>query len=357
MKGIVLTGGFGTRLRPITYTNQKQLIPIANKPCVYYAIEDLVHAGIKEIGVIFGPNEQQVKETIGDGSRWDVEITYIHQDLPRGLAHAASITKEFVGDDPFIMYLGDNILKGGIKDFVDNFASSDASASIMLTEVDDPQQFGIAELDTNGVVKRLIEKPKSPPSNLALVGIYGFRNAIFDAVRSIKPSWRDEFEITDAIQWLLEHNHEVTYSTVQGWWKDTGKPEDILEANQLILDTIKSSNNGTIEDGATLTGRVKIGKGTIIKNGATIRGPSIIGDNCTIGPSVYIGPYTSVGNGVTIENSDIDFSIIFDDATISGINGIRDSMIGTGCKISTNRENGSKSNKFTIGDHSEVFLI
>jgi len=351
----VLTGGFGTRLRPLTHTNQKQLIPIANKPIVFYAIEDLIEAGITDIGIIFGPNEEQVKETIGDGSRWGIKITYIHQDYPRGLAHAALITENFVGNDSFVMYLGDNVLKGGIKEFVNNFEKSKASASIMLTEVKNPQDFGVAEIDSNDNVVRLVEKPKIPKSNLALVGIYGFSSEIYTAVRSIKPSWRNELEITDALQWLIENNHNVIYSKVIGWWKDTGKQEDILEANQLILDSLDTKIESMLLEDTNISGRVSIGKNTTISENTTIRGPCIIGNGCTIGPNVYIGPYTSIGNKVEIKNSDIDFSIVFDESVIMDVRNVRDSIIGTGCKINSKHNNGS-SNKFVIGDHSEIFL-
>jgi len=357
MKGIVLTGGFGTRLRPITYTNQKQLIPVANKPIVFYAIEDLVEAGIKDIGIIFGPNEEQVKNTIGNGERWGANITYIKQDYPRGLAHAALITEDFVDGDSFVMYLGDNILKGGIKEFVERFKDSGADASILLTEVNNPQQFGIAELDEKGNVKHLVEKPKDPSSNLALVGIYGFTPSIYEAARSIKLSWRDELEITDAIQWLIEKRKKVACSKVTGWWKDTGKPEDILEANQLVLDSIKREVLGTISKKAEVTGRVKIGKNTVIEKGTAIRGPCIIGEDCKIGPNVFIGPYTSIGNNVTLKNTEIEFSIVFNNAVINGSKRIRDSMIGNGCKITSNNGAIGSANKFILGDHSELELV
>lgn len=356
MKGLVLTGGFGTRLRPITYTSQKQLIPIANKPIIFYAIEDLVEAGITEIGIIFGPNKEQVMDTIGNGERWNVTITYIEQDYPRGLAHAVMIAEDFIKDDSFVMYLGDNLLKEGITTFVNDFEKADCEASILLTHVKNPHLFGVAVLDEKGNIVKLIEKPKEPPSDLALVGIYAFKKTIFKAVNSIKPSWRNELEITDAIQWLMDNNYTVNASITKDWWKDTGKPEDILEANHLILDSISKKIEGKIEEDVQLRGRIKVEKGTILKNGTVIRGPCIIGKNCHIGPNTYIGPYTAVGDNVTIVNTEVESSIIMDDTQISDSKRILDSLIGKGCEITASKTAVPKGHTFILGDHSHIIF-
>ncbi len=356
MKGLVLTGGFGTRLRPITHTSQKQLIPVANKPIVFYAIEDLVEAGITDIGVVYGPNKEQVMETIGNGERWGVSITYIEQKYPKGLAHAVLISQEFIQDDPFVMYLGDNLLKEGIQQFVQEFERSGCAANILLTHVRNPQQFGVAKLDDNGNVVQLIEKPKDPPSDLALVGIYAFRAPVFEAVNNISPSWRDELEITDAIQWLMDHGHSINASITEHWWKDTGKPEDILEANHLILDGISTTNNGMVEEGVKIRGRVSLGKGSVIKEGCVLSGPCVIGKNCTVGPNAYIGPYTSIGNNVTIQETEVESSIVMNNTKIIDGKRIFDSLIGSGCEINSSSNTLPKGHKLILGDNSQVEL-
>ncbi|MFQ6119002.1 MAG: glucose-1-phosphate thymidylyltransferase, partial [Methanosarcinales archaeon] len=263
MKGLILSGGYGTRLRPLTYSQQKQLIPVANKPVLFYSIEDVIEAGIKDIGIVVGPNKEQVIETV-ESKEWNANIDFIYQGEPKGLAHAILISEEFL-DGPFVMYLGDNILKGGIVEHVERFKRLKADASILLTPVENPEQFGCAELNEDGTVKRLIEKPKKPPSNLALAGIYLFNTPIFEAVRSIKPSWRNELEITDAIQYLIDNDYKVDSMIVKGWWKDTGKPEDILMANHLVLDELEPFNKGKL-DNSSIKGRVGIEEGTSIKD-------------------------------------------------------------------------------------------
>ncbi|MBU6998427.1 MAG: glucose-1-phosphate thymidylyltransferase [Theionarchaea archaeon] len=356
MKGLVLTGGFGTRLRPITYTSQKQLIPIANKPIVFYAIEDLVEAGITDIGVIYGPNKDQVMATIGTGERWGASITYIEQEYPKGLAHAVLIAKDFIGEEPFVMYLGDNLLKEGITAFVKDFQNSQCEASILLTHVKNPHLFGVAQLDDSGGIIRLIEKPKEPPSDLALVGIYAFRKTIFEAVRSITPSWRNELEITDAIQWLLDKGYPVNASITGDWWKDTGKPDDILEANHLVLDGIKRDIQGQIDDTAEVRGRIQVGPRTQVKEGTVLRGPLIIGEDCVIGPNTYIGPFTSIGNNVVIKNTEVESSIVMDDTVISDGERIFDSLIGRGCEISSSRTRVPRGYTLVLGDNSQIVV-
>ena len=283
MKGLILSGGYGTRLRPITYSQQKQLIPVANKPILFYAIEDVIEAGAKEIGIIVGPNKEQVIETV-ESENWDAKIDFIYQDEPKGLAHTILVAEDFL-DDEFVMYLGDNILREGIVKHVKKFKENKHDASIMLTEVQNPEQFGIAELNEDGTIKRLVEKPKVPPSNLALVGIYCFKSVILEACKSIKPSWRNELEITDALQWLIDNRYQVGWTKVSGWWKDTGKPEDILEANRLILEDIQAKKEGTAEN-SRIIGRVIIENGVEVKD-SVVKGPSLIGKNCMIQNFLY----------------------------------------------------------------------
>jgi glucose-1-phosphate thymidylyltransferase len=353
MKGLILSGGHGTRLRPLTHTGPKQLIPIANKPVLYYAIEDLKEAGVTEIGLILGTNmPEKVQEAVGDGSRFGVNITYIMQGEPKGLAHAVAVAQEFVGDESFIMYLGDNILKSGITEFVEGFEDSDYQARILLQPVENPRQFGVAELDNNGNVINLVEKPEHPKSDLALVGIYLFKSSIFEAITQIKPSWRGELEITDAIQQLLNSNLKVDSHIVRGWWKDTGKPEDVLDANHLILDMLESQINGEVEDGAKISGRVFIGKGSRIKKNTVIRGPVSIGENCEI--DAYIGPYTSIGDNSVIKGGEIESSIVVGDAVIKCNERIIDSLIGNHSHIISMENSLPKGYRFIIGENSLV---
>jgi len=272
MKALILSGGHGTRLRPLTYSQQKQLIPVANKPVLFYAIEDVIKVGIKDIGIIVGPNKEQVIETVRSAN-WDANIEFIYQGEPKGLAHAILCAEEFLDNEEFVMYLGDNILRDGIVEHANKFRKLNPDALILLTEVEEPQRFGVAELDENGRIKRLIEKPKVPPSNYALVGVYFFKPVIIEACKNIKPSWRNELEITDAIQWLIDNGYRVEASIVTGWWKDTGKPEDILEANRLILDDIRSKNEGKVEN-SRIMGRVVIERRVVIKD-SVIKGPCI----------------------------------------------------------------------------------
>ena len=348
MKGLILAGGHGTRLRPLTYSQQKQLIPVANKPILFYALEDVIEAGAKKIGIIVGPNKEQVRATV-ESENWDAGIDFIYQEEPKGLAHTILVAKEFL-DEPFVMYLGDNILREGIEKHAKKFEENKNDASIMLTEVENPRQFGIAELNDDGTIKRLIEKPKHPPSNLALVGIYFFKPVILEACKRIKPSWRNELEITDAIQWLIDNGYKVGWTKVEGWWKDTGKTEDILEANRLILDGIQMKNEGTAKD-SRIIGRVIIEKGVEVKD-SIVKGPSLIGGGCMIKNS-YIGPYTSVGNNCVIEDTEIEDSIVMDNSEILGGGRIIESLIGKEVKI-RRREELPNGRKLIVGDDSEI---
>jgi len=358
MKGLILSGGHGVRLRPLTYSQQKQLIPIANKPILFYCIQDLIDAGIHSIGIVVGPNEEQVISEV-TAQEWDAEFEFITQDRPGGLAHAVKISQQFLGDDRFVMYLGDNILLGGIKGFVDDFRRSDAKASLLLTKVDHPEQYGVALVNEQGkVILQLLEKPKNPPSNLCIVGIYCLTPEIFEAIESIKPSWRGELEITDALHWLILQGRPVTYDLVSGWWKDTGKPEDLIDANRLVLDALPGMNgNGACLENvknSTVSGRCRIGKNTVIKDGSVIRGPVIIGDDCIIS-NTYLGPYTSIGNSSVLSNTEIEDSIIMEGAAISNTERIVESLIGKNVTIARDGRLPAGS-KFVIGDNSNVTI-
>ncbi len=357
MKGVILHGGHGTRLRPLTHTGPKQLIPVANKPISQYVLEDVRDAGIEEIAIILGDlYPEKVREYYGDGSDFGVKITYIPQGEPRGIAQAVGLVKDFVGDDSFVVYLGDNILRGGIARFVEKFSNGDYDSMILLTEVKEPQRFGVAEFDGNGKLKRLVEKPKIPPSNYALTGIYFFTPVIFEMIAQLKPSWRGEYEITDAIQMLIERGYNVGYDFVTGWWKDTGTPEDILEANRLVLDEIEPEIKGVVEDDTCVQGRVFVDEGSVIKKGALVRGPCAIGKNTVIESGVYIGPYTSVGNNVTIKRGEIEGCVIMDDCVIDVNERIVDSLIGPHSYISTNTHTKPSGRRFVLGERSRVEL-
>jgi len=349
MKGLILSGGHGTRLRPLTYSQQKQLIPISNKPILFYTIEDLIEAGVKDIGIIIGPNKEQVIEAVKKAN-FKAKITFIEQDAPRGLAHAVLISEDFIGNDPFVMYLGDNLLRNGIISYSKEFLKGNMDASILLTEYENPTMFGCAELNSDGTVKRLIEKPKNPPSNLILVGVYFFRPSIFEAVKKIKPSWRGELEITDAIQYLIDKKYNVHSQIVKGWWKDTGKTEDILEANRLILEDMPMKVEENIK--CKIIGKAIVGKDAQIDEKSLIKGPVIIGKNCIIKKS-QIGPFTSIGDGCKIINSNIEDSIVMENTSVINSGKIIESLIGRDVKIERNVKI-PKGITFIIGDNSEV---
>ncbi|ARM74647.1 glucose-1-phosphate thymidylyltransferase [Acidianus manzaensis] len=355
MKGLILSGGLGTRLRPLTYTGNKHTISIANKPMVLYALEDLLEAGITDIGVILGPMKEGIINIISDGSKYGAKITYIQQEEPLGLAHAVKTAREYLQDEEFTMHLGDNLLQDGITEFTKKYYETNADAVIGVTEVKDPRQYGVVVLEGDKV-KRLIEKPKEPPSNLALVGIYVFSPEIHKYIEKLKPSWRGEYEITDAIQLMINDGKKVEAIKVKGWWKDTGKPEDLIEANQLILDKITTEIKGQINEKAKIEGRVKIGENTIIGENVRIRGPAIIGKNCIIGPNVYIGPYTSIDDDSSIKNIEIENSIVMKGVRIDGMPyRISDSIIGNEATISS-FTTLPKNIKLIIGDRSQIYF-
>jgi glucose-1-phosphate thymidylyltransferase len=354
MKALILSGGKGTRLRPITYTGAKQLVPVANKPILFYTIEAVKAAGISDIGIVVGDTHEEVETAVGSGKRWGVKVTYIHQEAPLGLAHAVKISQDFIKDDAFVMYLGDNLIKDGITSFVDDYRASDANAQILLAHVPNPQSFGVAELE-GGHVVRLIEKPKQPPTDLALVGVYMFDPTIFEAVNAIKLSARGELEITDAIQYLVDHGYKVNSHVISGWWKDTGKLEDMLEANRIILDGIERDVHGEVDKESEIAGRVKIGRGSRIVN-SCVRGPAIIGDECII-ESAFIGPYTSINDRCKIISSEVEHSIVLEDSQILGIGSrLEDSLIGKNVRIDKDHKI-PEAYRMMVGDNSAVSVI
>ena len=351
MKGLILSGGRGTRLRPLTYTSAKQLVPVANKPVLFYGIEALAAAGIREIGIVVGDTQAEIRAAVGDGSAWGVRVTYIEQDAPRGLAHAVLISEPFIGQDPFVMYLGDNLLNKGITALAEEFVRERPAAQILLAHVPDPQMFGVAELE-NGRVVRLIEKPEVPKSDLALVGVYMFSSAVFEAVKSIRPSFRNELEITDAIQHLIDRGLEVRPHIVDGWWKDTGKLEDMLEANRLILDTIERRIDGQVDADSRIEGKVIIEPGATVEH-SVVRGPVIIGARAKI-VHAYVGPFTSIMNDAEIRDSEVEHSIVLEGSCISDLaTRVADSLIGKNVKIYRIPVKPS-AYRFMLGDNSEV---
>jgi glucose-1-phosphate thymidylyltransferase len=357
MKGVLLSGGTGSRLRPITHTGPKQLVPVANKPVLQYAIEDFKEAGITEIGVVLGhKGREEIQTLLGDGSDYGVDITYIVQGDPLGLAHAAGCAREFVGDDDFVMYLGDNLFKEGITDLVESFQAGDYEAGIALQEVDNPSAFGIADLDAEGNVTRLIEKPDDPPTNFALIGIYVFSSKVFDAIETLEPSWRGELEITDAIQTLLEDGYAINSHVVEGWWKDTGKPEDILHANHLVLEDLSPTLAGTVEDGAEISGRIDLPESSTIRAGAVVRGPVSIAENTVIEAGTYIGPYTSIGADCTIANTHIENTVVIGNSQITTSGKIVDSLIGRGAQVGSAEGLLPDGQRLVVGENSNLKL-
>jgi len=357
MKGVLLSGGTGSRLRPITHTGPKQLVPVANKPVLEYAIEDFKDAGITEIGVVLGhKGRDEIQALLGDGSKYGVDITYIVQGNPLGLAHAAGCAREFVGTDDFVMYLGDNILKSGVADLVNSFESGEYGAGIALQEVDNPAAFGIADVDEHGTVTELIEKPDEPPTNLALIGMYVFSPAVFDAIDDLEPSWRGELEITDAIQHLLQDGYEIDSHVVTGWWKDTGKPEDILEANRLVLEDKQLTAAGIIESGAETDGRIELAQSSVIEDGAVVRGPVSIAENTTIKSGTYVGPYTSIGADSTLDGVHIENSVVIGESTITASGRIVDSLLGRGADIESADNLLPEGRRLVVGENSQLKL-
>jgi glucose-1-phosphate thymidylyltransferase len=354
MKGLILSGGKGTRLRPITYTSAKQLVPVANKPVLFRVIEAIHEAGITDIGIVVGDTAAEIKAAVDSGSRWGVRITYIHQEAPLGLAHAVKISQDFLTNDRFVMFLGDNVIEGGISPLIRQFGESDWNAQIVLTRVSNPQQYGVAELKKGRIV-RLVEKPRDPPSNLALVGIYMFDQTIFEAVNAITPSWRGELEITDAIQWLVEGGYTVYPYIHEGWWIDTGKMEDMLDANRLVLEELEPAVTGYVDRDSKLVGKVIIEEGAEIFN-SVIRGPAIIGQDTRIVNS-YIGPFTSIYHHCVVRDSEVEHSIVLEHSHILDIpQRIEDSLVGRNVEI-TRSPLKPRAHKLILGDNSRVGIV
>ena len=354
MKGLILSGGKGTRLRPITYTGAKQLVPVANKPVLFYAIEDLVEAGITEIGIVTGDTGDQIQAAVGDGSQFGASVTYIPQDAPRGLAHGVKISQEFLGEEPFVLFLGDNFIRDGIVSLVDEFRTSGANSQILLYRVANPESFGVADVRGNRII-RVVEKPKVPPSDLAIIGIYMFDHHVFEAIREIKPSARGELEITDTIQVLIDWGLTVVPKIITGWWIDTGKHADMLEANRLILETQEPETLGTVDDKSQVYGRVVIQKGAEVRN-SVIRGPAIIGENTQVIDS-YVGPFSSIYHDCLIQGSEIEHSIILEHSRIVDVpHRIEESLIGRNVEIARSPIK-PRAYKFMLGDYSKVGIL
>ncbi|WP_328364525.1 glucose-1-phosphate thymidylyltransferase [Streptomyces sp. NBC_00445] len=351
MKALVLSGGAGTRLRPITHTSAKQLVPVANKPVLFYGLEAIADAGISEVGIVVGDTADEIREAVGDGSRLGIKVTYIPQEAPLGLAHAVLIAREFLGDDDFVMYLGDNFIVGGITGLVEGFRAERPDAQILLTKVPNPTSFGVAELDGEGRVVGLEEKPKQPKSDLALVGVYLFTPAIHEAVRSIEPSWRGELEITHAIQWLIDEKRDVRSTTISGYWKDTGNVTDMLEVNRSVLETVAPLNEGVVDADSEIIGRVRIEAGARVE-GSRIVGPAIIGAGSVV-EDAYIGPFTSVSEDCRIKDSEIEYSIVLRGSSVIGVRRVEASLIGRDVEVTPAPRNPS-AHRLVLGDHSKV---
>jgi glucose-1-phosphate thymidylyltransferase len=357
VKGLVLAGGAGTRLRPITHTRAKQLVPVANKPILFYGLEAMAAASIKEIGIIVGDTEAEVRAAVGEGSQFGVEVTYIRQEAPLGLAHCVLIAREFLADDDFVMYLGDNLLEQDLLAFVDGFltarnnAAARPSAQILLKRVPDPHRFGIAELDDDGLVVRLVEKPAEPLSDLALVGVYIFDATINEAVRAITPSARGELEITDAIQWLIDHGHQVRTELLTGWWIDTGKLTPLLEANRLLLERLEPRIDGHVDEASTIDGRVIVAAGAQIV-GSTIRGPAAIGPGTRVVNS-FVGPFSAIGAHCEIVNSEVEHSVVMERSRIADIPRLEDSLIGRDAVVSRTQQR-PRALRLMVGDHCQI---
>lgn len=363
MKALVLSGGAGTRLRPITYTSAKQLVPIANKPILFYVLEDIAEAGITDVGMVIGHTGAEVRRAVGDGSRWGINVTYIEQDKPAGLAHAVKVSRAFLGDDDFVMYLGDNLLRTGIagqtKKFVEargraldaNDASKLPAAQILLARVPDPQRFGVVALNDDGSVNYLVEKPADPPSDLALVGVYWFDARVHDAIDALAPSARGELEITEAIQGLIDQGLPVRAEVVDGYWKDLGELDALLEGNRFVLELLQENNQATVDAESRIEGRVEICEGTVVEK-STIRGPVAIGKNVVI-RNAYIGPYTAIADGCHVIEAEIEHSMVLSDSHIVGVGRIEDSLIGKDVELMRS-ERKPRAMRLMVGDHSRI---
>jgi glucose-1-phosphate thymidylyltransferase len=355
IKALILSGGKGTRLRPITNTIPKQLLPVANKPILWYVLDQVREAGITDVGIVISPETGQlIRQSTGDGSKWAAKFTYILQAEPLGLAHAVKTARDFLGDSSFLMFLGDNLIEGGVTTFVQEFQNHSPDALILLKEVADPRLFGVAELNDKGEVIRLVEKPKEPKTNLAVPGVYLFTSQIHEAIDEIKPSWRGELEITDTIQRLIDKGKVIRSHILKGWWLDTGKKDDLLEVNRVVLDDSMVKNiQGKVDSKSQIVGRVEVREGTSIEN-SILRGPASLAENCQIKNS-YIGPFTSVGAGAVVENSSVEHSVILENCHISNIERLSDSVIGRNSKV-VRQERNFKTCRLFVGDDAIIEL-
>jgi glucose-1-phosphate thymidylyltransferase len=351
MKALVLAGGAGTRLRPITYTSAKQLVPVANKPILFYGLEQIRDAGITDIGIIVGDTAAEIEAAIGDGAALGITPTYIRQDQPLGLAHAVLTAADFLGDDDFVMFLGDNLIEGGIGDMVAAFERDRPSAQLLLKRVPDPERFGIAELNDDGSIRQLVEKPQEPPSDLALVGVYLFTAEILAAARRIEPSWRGELEITDAIQQLVDDGSTVRASLVDGWWLDTGKKDELLDANRIVLGTLERRIDGDLDEGSTVVGDVVIEPGARLVR-STVRGPAIIGADAVL-EDVFVGPFTSIAAGSHLERCEVEYSVVLERCQIADIGRLEGSLLGRDVVVRRTSERPA-AHRLMLGDHSHV---
>ncbi|MBI2169528.1 MAG: glucose-1-phosphate thymidylyltransferase [Actinobacteria bacterium] len=354
MKALVLSGGAGTRLRPITHTSAKQLVPLANKPILFYGLEAIAAAGITDVGIIVGDTHADIEAAVGDGSALGISATYIRQEAPLGLAHCVLIARDFLGDDAFVMYLGDNLILGGIGDFVEEFGRDEPNSLVLLTKVEHPEQFGVAEIGDDGTLVRLVEKPKDPPSDLALVGVYLFDRSIHEAVDAIEPSWRGELEITDAIQWLVEQGRAVRYHVLDRPWIDTGKRQDLLEANRIVLEGIDADIRGSVDSDSRVSGSVVVEEGAEIV-ASQVRGPAVIGTGTRVVNS-YVGPYSSIGPNCEVVDAEIEHSVVLEGSKIEGVHRIDESLIGRNSEV-RRVTSGPKAYRFLVGDDCEVDIL
>ena len=354
MKALVLAGGSGTRLRPITHTSAKQLVPVGNKPILHFVLEALVAAGVSDIGMIVGDTVAEIQASVGDGASWGADVTYIRQEAPLGLAHAVLTAEHFLGDDDFVMYLGDNLILDGITPLVEEFRGQRPNAQIMLVKVPEPERFGVAELGSDGRVVRLVEKPRKPRSDLALVGVYMFDRHVHEATHAIKPSDRGELEITDAIQWLIDSGYDVRPHVITGWWKDTGRLEDLLEANRQVLDGLVPGIEGTVDEHSRIEGKVVVQAGAVIER-STVRGPAIIGERTRIVDS-YVGPFTSIYFDCLVDSAEIENSVVLEQSSIRDLRRIESSLIGKNVEVGRASER-PRAYRLMLGDHSRVGVI
>jgi len=352
MKGLVLAGGAGTRLRPLTHTNAKQLVPVANKPILFYALEQLRDAGVTDVGIVVGDTRAEIEAAVGDGGAFGVRATYLRQTAPLGLAHALLTAADFLAGDDVVMFLGDNLVEGGLADLIARFRRDRPAAQLLLKKVTDPRRFGVVELNPAGEVVRLVEKPADPPSDLALVGIYVFTPAILDAARRITPSARGELEITDAIQRLVDDGAPVRASLLDGWWLDTGKKDDLLDANRVVLATLRRRIDGEVDAASEIVGPVVVEAGARITR-SRVHGPAVIGADCRITDST-IGPYTSIGDRTRIEGTRVEFSVVLEDGLVRGVSRVEASLLGRHVQLTQVPDGDAAGHRLVLGDHSQV---